>query len=305
MNKQIGMMVGVLALLLLGTTAWAQGGQGRRGGGADGEGRQGRLLDRVAYGEIISISAEEIVIIPQIPEDMAQRIQDSGRDMPELPAQLSIMLSEDTKFVLDSGMASIADFQAGDQVVVTRDRDGNARSISDLASAQQFMQQRAGQRGNGDGQGRGFGQGGQRGPGGPGGEGGRGGRGGERRPPAMGSITAISADSITIAPMIPEEMKQRMQEHGRELPELPASITWSIDSETRYVTIEGRQDSNPFSVGDIVVVMGPPDDGSAKAIVSEEAAREHMQQRGGEGGPGGRQGGQGGKRKGGGGGGQR
>jgi hypothetical protein len=270
MNKQIGIVAGVMVLLLLGTAAWAQGGQGRRGGGpgGDGQGREGQH-ERPAFGSIISISAESIVIRPELPPEMAERRQEKGRDMPELPEQISLKLTADTKFAFDGGMGSISDFKAGDYVVV-RQKDGTAIVVSDKASAKQFMEGRQERRGEG-------GQGGQAGPGGP---------GGERRPPAMGSITAISADSITIKPQIPEEMRKRMEENGRPLPELPASITWSIDSETRFMQNGEKVDSNPFKTGDIVVVMGPPDDGSAKAIIDEATARQKMEERGGQGGPG-------------------
>ena len=276
MNRSIGISIGVLALLLVGSVAWAQGGpSGRRGnggqGGPGGEQHQKRLIDHIAYGEIISITAGQIVIAPEIPDEMAQRITQRGHELPELPARLEIELNAETSFTLNSGMASIADFSAGDKVVVVRDRSGIARSISDLESARQFMEERRSER---------------RAEGGPGGE------RGMRRPPAMGSITAISADSITITPMIPQELQQKMQEHGRELPELPASLSWSIDSETRFVTVDGKQDTNPFSVGDVVVVLGPPEKGSARAIVSPEAARERIEQAmEGRGGPGGKKGG--------------
>lgn len=271
MNKQIGIIAGVMVLLLLGTAAWAQGGQGRRGGqGGDGQGRDGQdqQRQRPAIGSIISISAEQIVIKPELPPEMAERRQEKGRDMPKLPEQITLKLSADTKFAFDGGMGSISDFKAGDFVLVKQDGEGNALVVSDRASAKQFMEGRQERRGEG-------------------GPGGQGGPGGERRPPAMGSITAISADSITIKPMIPEEMRKRMEENGRPLPELPASITWSIDSETRFMKNGEKSDSNPFKLGDIVVVMGPPDDGSARAILDEATARQKMEERGGPGGPGG------------------
>ncbi|MCB1187892.1 hypothetical protein KDL29_12060 [bacterium] len=312
MHKTYGIAIGVLVLLLAGSVAWAQGGQGRQGGnrqggrGQDGEGRQGRLMDHIVYGEILSISADEIVVKPMIPEQMAEMAQERGRELPELPAEMAVEIGADTKFIIESEMASSSDFKAGDIVVVVKDRDGIARTVSDKDSAKQFVERRMDERGGGGGRGQGFGQGGPGGEGGPGGHGGPGGQGpgGDRRPPAMGSITAISADSITIKPEIPEEMKQRMQENGRELPELPDSITWEISAETRFVGEDGLVDSNPFAVGDKVIVLGPPDAGGAKAIVDAALAHERVRQYleefgGGQGGPGGRggaQGGQGGKR---------
>ncbi|MCB1217931.1 hypothetical protein KDL44_11085 [bacterium] len=303
MNKTIGIAMGIMVLLLAGSVAWAQGGPGGRGGngrgagqrgGGGGEGRQQRLIDHVVYGEIVSISADEIVVEPMIPEQLSKLAQERGHELPELPAEMAVPLNAETKFVLDSGVASIADFQAGDMVVVVKDREGNARTVSDPESAKQFVEQRMEQRGMGQG---GFGQGG-----------GPGGRDGERRPPAMGTITAISADGITIKPEIPEQMAQRMAENGRELPELPESISWSIDDMTRFITEEGSVTANPFSVGDKVVVLGPPEEGSAMAIVDAEVAREKVREllgefgpggqgQGGPGGPGGR-GGHGGQKRG-------
>ena len=86
---------------------------------------------------------------------------------------------------------------------------------------------------------------------------------GRRAHPVYGEIAAIDGDVITITPMIPEIIAQKIEEHMAERDvdsdkawphELPAEITLLMTDETKFIIGDGELDSNPFVVGDTVVV---------------------------------------------------
>lgn len=141
------------------------------------------------------------------------------------------------------------------------------------------------------GPGPGFGPGEQGGPGGfggrgmgPGGRGmGPGGRGmgpGGHRP-AFGTITAISRDSVTIKPEIPDFIKDRLEQHDMPLPDrLPESLTLPIDDLTVFVNAGEKVNKNPFSKGDRVVLLlarGDDDQSFVRAIVDLKTAKAKME----------------------------
>lgn len=271
-----------LLLLLLATAALAQGGQrqGNRGRGPDDRG------PRPVYGELIAIDGGSWTIAPQIPEFIEERMEERGRDLPELPDELTVKITERTWFTFAGEDASADDFAVGDMVVVVPrgTRDGLvAMHVADAESAKEFIGQRLRE---------------MRGDGGPGGQGmGRGpqgdrGPGGERGPrPAFGVITSIDGDSLTLAPEIPDFVAERMEEHGRDLPELPDSITVVLGERTRFL-VEGEPvDELPFAVGDHVAVMGGLDgEHPAFAVADYATVEQHMEEGAGPRGPGNGQG---------------
>jgi hypothetical protein len=107
---------------------------------------------------------------------------------------------------------------------------------------------------------------------------------GERpdRPPVIfGVITEIGNGELTIRPEIPEQMRERMKENGREMPDLPESITMTYGEKTKWI-FEGEAGSvKDFKTGDQVVVRVvavPGADGPAAGIVSDpKSARDFMQ----------------------------
>lgn len=211
-------IIAAAALLLTATAAFAQrgpdgGNQGRRG--------QGRL----AYGVITQLSDTLLVIEPRIPSELAERLTEMGRELPELPAELRFTIDDGTRFHYAGEPADFSAFAIGDEIVV-RGGPGEgdtptARRVADAETARQFIRERLGQRGQGwgqegdqpggrggDGQGPGRGNrdGGPglgQGPGGGMGPGERGGMGmqggmGARMKPVFGTIIALSEDRKSV-----------------------------------------------------------------------------------------------------------
>jgi len=209
------------------------------------------------------------------------------------------------------------DFTVGDVVVIGRvisvDGPGNARRVADEETAREFIRERFGAGGPPENGGPGFEPGGEgpgwggegRGPGwGPGGDEpddnwGPGGRQRlrERMRPIFGEITALSADSVTITPEVPEFIQNMLDERGIEPPaDLPESITLALAERTRFVLDGEPVEDNPFKVGDQVALMAGPDREGERAVwamsdyATAEARMEEMQERVGPGGPGGQHG---------------
>jgi hypothetical protein len=116
----------------------------------------------------------------------------------------------------------------------------------------------------------------------------QGGRGGEGRGPRpiFGTVSQVNGSSITIKPEIPDFLKDMVpagkgDKRGKFEGKLPASISVSIDSQTKFIVNKQPQSSNPFKVGDKVVVVPAGEPGSASArIVSDYAsAKARMQER--------------------------
>jgi hypothetical protein len=282
------------------------GGRGEHGGPGGG-GERGQRGERPVFGKITAIGNGSITLKPEIPEFIKQRMEENGRELPQLPESLSFKLDSNTDYVRNDSPAQSSDFKVGDEIAAVLDgpaRTGNAVAlhVADLASAKKIMAAR-------------------RGEGGPGGEG-RGGPGGEGRPgghrprPMFGVITSVDSHTLTIKPEVPEFIKQRMEERGapggkgkgqgREPRELPAQITVSLDASTKYVQNSQPAQANPFKAGDKVAIIPTPPDGpegegglTAEVVSDYASAEAKMKEhggRGGEGGHGGRdgRGGQGG-----------
>lgn len=85
--------------------------------------------------------------------------------------------------------------------------------------------------------------------------------GGQRRErrvqPLFGTITALSGDSITITPEVPDFVADELQQRGMQVPtDLPSSVTLSIVERTRFAKDGAQVESDPFSVGDKVAIIG-------------------------------------------------
>lgn len=101
------------------------------------------------------------------------------------------------------------------------------------------------------------------------------GRSREGRPPVLfGEITALAADSLTIAPEIPERMRERREAAGRPLPELPAAVTLQLTAETKWYFNDAEASSESFAVGDKIVVKcrGEGEAAVAQAVSDPETA---------------------------------
>jgi hypothetical protein len=98
----------------------------------------------------------------------------------------------------------------------------------------------------------------------------------------FGTITAVSAGSLTIKPEVPDFVSERLPGKGGKLEgKLLASITVALDDETRFIVGEQEQDGNPFKVGDKVAILGagPKGEVTARAVSDYASARQRMQQR--------------------------
>jgi hypothetical protein len=288
MNKRILLPL----LIMLGLLLAAGGAVAAQRGPSRGPGMRGPHpgQGRIVYGEIIKVDATQIVVKPQIPERLAERLAEAGIEPPELPDQVIIGIDDDTRFYRDGEESSWDAFAPGDIVVVGRamgdDGPGNARRIADEETAREFLRDRLGPGGPPDdgGFGPGFGPG-DEGPG-WGGEGGPGGGWGpsgedsggwergdrarlrERMRPAFGEITALSEDSVTIKPEVPDFIQAMLDERGIEPPDLPDKVTMALTKLTRFMQDSEPVDDNPFQVGDHVALMaGPDQDGGPAAWV--------------------------------------
>jgi hypothetical protein len=284
-SKYITIGALVVALVLAATAAFAQGGPrpGNRDRGPENRG------PRPVFGELIAIDGDSWTIAPQIPEFIEDRMEERGR---ELPDEITVSITDRTWFTYAGEDASAADFAVGDMIVVVprRTKDGPvAIHVADAESAKEFIGQRMREL-QGDG-GPGMGQG-------PGGQGlGRGpagdrGRQADRGPrPAFGVITAIDGDSLTIEPEVPAFVAERMEEHGRDLPELPDELTVLIGERTRFMVDGEPVDGLPFAVGDHLAVMGGlGGQHPAFAIADYATVEQHMEEGSGPRGPGNGQG---------------
>jgi len=116
-----------------------------------------------------------------------------------------------------------------------------------------------------------------------------------KAPVVFGTITALEKGSLTIKPEIPEPMRKRMEERGRELPKLPDSITVKLTGDTKWFFGGEKGSRDDFAVGDQVVVkVGPAKEGKAplaQAVADPESARKFIMEKlrerqQGQGGPG-------------------
>jgi len=309
----IAIIIGVVAALA--TVAIAQDRQRdrQRGGGPGGP--------PVLYGAITALTSDSLTLKPEIPERMRQRMEKRGRELPELPESLTVSLGDDTKWYFNNAEGSASDFAVGDKIVVRigGGEDGPlALAVADPKTAFMYIAEKLRERGPGGPGMRGgpgmmggpggpgmqggpgpdgldeYGQpggpgefGGPGGPGGPegqGGPGGPGGMGGERRGrPVFGTISALSADSITVTPEVPDFIASKMEERGMKLPtDLPSSVTLAIGEKTQYAENGELVEKDPFAVGDKVAIMARrgEDDQPVAVVISDYAtAKQKMEQR--------------------------
>lgn len=279
-NRRVWGLIG-LALVLFAAAGVAYAAEGRgqgkgrhqQGGGRREGGPGSELRGRVLFGTVSSKGGNEWTITPGIPPGMKEQAQERGIELPQLPGSISFNVGPDTQFYYGGDSGSSKDFSTGDEVVVKLNKpwkeDGaSAEAIADPRTARDYIMEKL-REGRGEG-----------GPGGPGGP------GGERKRPGFGVITAISADSITIKPEIPGFIKERMAEGGRELPELPDSVSGKLSSDTKYFKNSEKASRSDFQVGDKVAILAEGGKGGLTAIVvsdwaSAEARMERALQRGG------------------------
>ena len=258
--------VGGLVLLLF-AVAMAQGGPGPDGG------RQMRRPP-ILFGTITGIDSNSVTIHPEIPEQMRQRMEENGRELPKLPESITVKFNDQTKWYFDGKEGSRTDFSKGDQIVVKVGKgDQNsaaAEIIADPGTAREFIMQRIQERrGGGSGMGMGPGQG-------------RGEGRQMRRPPVLfGTITELSQNSLTIHPEMPEQMKQRMEQRreqrGREMPQLPESITLNVGPDTKWYLDGKAAERADFSKGDKAVIKVSAGEGTtpvAEIVADPKTARE-------------------------------
>jgi hypothetical protein len=292
----VGLMIALAGVAL--AVPQGQGGQGKGEGkgrqgqpreGKGGEGKEGRggggARAGVVFGTLQYVSGSTWTIKPEIPPHMKERREGNGKEMPKLPEKVIVTVNSSTKFWLNGAASSAGAFDTGAQVVVKLDkplRDGGsvAVAVADPETAREYIMEKIKERG---------------GPGGEGGPG-RGGPGAEGRPghrPMFGTITAVSASSITIKPEVPQFIKDKMAEkmgqreggagkgkgEGRNRA-LPGSITVSLSGDTKYFENSAEKDSNPFAKGDKVAIMaeGEPGSATAKAVSDYASAQQRMKQ---------------------------
>ena len=103
---------------------------------------------------------------------------------------------------------------------------------------------------------------------------------GQKPPVVFGTITALEKGSMTIKPEIPEPMHKRMEERGRELPQLPDSITVKLTGDTKWFFGGEKGSRDDFAVGDQVVVkIGAAKKGKApiaQAVADPDSARKFI-----------------------------
>jgi hypothetical protein len=256
-----------------GEHAWGQGKGGHQ---------RGAMRGRIIHGKLTLVSVDSWTIHPEIPPEMAERMKQRAEKRVEkgkkgegqksegknsegqerkLPDSITVRLGSGAKFYLEGQEAKAGDFKAGDKVVVKLDKPwkeegASIEAAADPETAREFIleKMREGREGREKGQGRGAG---------PGGEGrGRHGRGPGGPLVAFGTVTALSADSITIKPEVPDFIEQwasaRASETGRELPErpeLPAELTFKLSTDTKFALDCEKQSVNPFKVGDKVGIL--------------------------------------------------
>lgn len=245
-------LIGLVALVMA-TSAFAKPDNAAKRGG----GQRGGPM----FGEILSISADSITIAPSLPDFVKERMADRSLDVPtDLPSEVTIALTSDTKWVAGGEKADASSFAVGDMVVIatkpTDDGQLAAIKVADVESAKQAISQDRQKRGEKEK--RGGGQGVQQRQG-QGMRSQRGGQGGnhKRQRPAFGEIIAMDEGSITIRPEIPAFIQAKMDERGfdKEI-ELPAELVFGLGEKTRYVVDGEPSESNPFSIGDKVAVSG-------------------------------------------------
>jgi hypothetical protein len=235
------------------------------------------------FGKITAIADGKITVKPEIPDWIKQRMEENGRQLPQLPDSISFGVDSNTQYMLKGAPAKLSDFKVGDEIAAmlngpARKGDAVALRLADAASARQEFEKRGG----------GFG----------GREGGPGGR------PLFGTVTTVDKNTITIKPEVPDFIAQRMEARGKQPKDkLPAQITVSLSSSTKYFQNSQAVTADPFKAGDKVAIMpAPPSDGPGgeagltAAVVSDYAtAQARMKDHAGQGGGRGKRGGKAGQ----------
>lgn len=68
--------------------------------------------------------------------------------------------------------------------------------------------------------------------------------------PLLGVITARDGDKVTVRPELPDWAVTRLEQRGRELPQLPDSVTFWIGTDTRAFVNGAPAHTSSFKVGD-------------------------------------------------------
>jgi hypothetical protein len=137
--------------------------------------------------------------------------------------------------------------------------------VSILAMTVLLSQIAVAAQGGGKGKGRGQGQG----------------DGEHRRPPVVfGVLQSVSGSTWTIKPEIPPHMRERAEDKGRDLPQLPEHITVTVNEQTKF-WLDGQSSSaSSFQSGDEIVVKldKPAKQGGslAVAVADPETARKYI-----------------------------
>ena len=86
--------------------------------------------------------------------------------------------------------------------------------------------------------------------------------------PVFGVILSIEGDQLTIEPRIPERMRERLSQQGREIPTLPSEIVLTLTSDTKYYLDMESAGLDSFAAGDEVVVLaGPASEGEGRVAL--------------------------------------
>lgn len=286
-NLKLALSAGVALLILAASAVWAadtlRSAEGRRDmpgrgkermAGKDGRpGKHGRF-GKPVIGVITAVDGDTITIKPEIPDWLTGKLSEHEVSMRQLPESISFRVDSSTKAWRGSAESSPADFTAGERVSAILDGDprsgtATARRITNEATARQFigkLRERGQERRE---------------------------RGRERKArmeregrPLIGTITAIDGSTVTIRPELPRFMLDRLAEQGRTAPQLPESLSFTVDHAAQIYRDSASADLSDFSVGEQIgaLVKGDLRGGTATAmkLADIETARRAMEQKRGE-----------------------
>jgi len=264
MVKRILLVVGALVgVLMLTVFAIAQS-------GTDDRPQRGERMNRPVYGTIIQIDVNLLVVKPQIPAFIEERLAEHDQPLPELPAEVQLKLNSNTEFFREGELVSRTEFAVGDIVVVQVHRGADpdnplALRVADEETARRAIQQvmhefRERRAGSEDRD-----------------------RGGRQIHPVFGEIISTADGEVTIAVEIPDFIQAELTERGIELPaDLPSEVTLRIAARTKFIVQGEEVTENPFAVGDkVAVIAGPGREGepAAWAMSDYDSAQRRMEER--------------------------
>jgi hypothetical protein len=99
----------------------------------------------------------------------------------------------------------------------------------------------------------------------------------------MGEITSINGDTFTVKPELPQELIDRLAEHGVEPPALPASVTLKVDQDSKLMLKGEEATLGDFKAGDKIMAFcekgGSDKERTVKRMADAESARKFMEER--------------------------